>query len=209
MKVCPYCKHENDDRHVYCANCYKELPKETRIENLVSIGVHALEKRDYRTALKKFSEVLKLNIGHKEAWLLKGIAATYLKMTREAGEAFKRAGVRVSQGRCEACGGFGKCYECGSTGRCYMCKGSGRCMNCNGTGLCHRCNGDDPNCRVCKGTGKCVRCKGTKECAFCEGTGVCPKCQGDGRCLKCGGTGKALKADPSQVPRKYHKYLLK
>lgn len=206
MKVCPYCKAENEDKYIYCVECHRELPKRSHLENLWSLGTHAMDNKNYRDALKYFNEILKLNIGNREAWILKGLAADYLHLDREARVSYNSGEVKYIATTCPHCGGIKRCRECGETGVCYMCKGTRRCLMCRGTGECFSCAGDR-YCNVCGGTYVCVRCKGTKECVYCKGTGLCADCKGSGKCHLCDGSGKSLKVDLSTVPEGLRKYF--
>ncbi len=211
MKVCPICKAENEDQYIYCVRCHKPLPKQSRLDNLMTNGIHALEKGEYREAIKQFDEVLKLNIGNKDAWFLKGIALMLTYDARGARDCFANAGVETMGGRCQRCGGIGKCGECGGTLECYMCRGSGRCSMCRGSGKCTRCGHQDhpdPNCPVCHGSWECQRCHGSGECIECHGTGNCPYCL-NGVCGFCGGTGKALHIKVPTVPAHLRRFIPK
>jgi len=205
MKVCPSCEAENEDQYIYCIGCHKPLPKQTHLENLKSLTVHEIKKRNFRKALNYLDSILKLNIGDKEAWFLKGIAMNNLGAGKEARECFKSSGVDYREKTCGSCLGSGKCMSCGQTGICYMCKGRRKCAMCVGTGECQVCGGK--GCKICKDTGNCVRCKGTGKCIYCDETGTCPDCHGHKRCGFCGGTGKSLQIRVESVPKNVREYL--
>jgi hypothetical protein len=205
MKICPRCEAENEDQYIYCIGCHKPLPKQSRMDNLMSQAVHEMKNRNFRKAVVHLDAMLKLNVGDKEAWLLKGIALSNLGAGGEARECFKSSGVMIRERTCQDCIGSGKCMSCNQTGVCYMCKGRRRCPMCGGSGDCHHCGGI--GCKVCKDTGHCVRCKGSRECIYCESSGVCPDCRGLKSCGICGGTGRALQIQVESVPSSMRKYL--
>jgi len=199
MKVCPHCKAENEDEYIYCYQCRQSLPKKSQLDLKFNIGAEALQKGEYKKALRHFEDILKLNIGDKDAWFLKGICLLYLKDKMGASQSLKRAGIAVGGGTCSHCRGFNRCPDCGGQGGCYMCKGTGRCSICHGSGLCSRCGDRDsmnPDCRVC-GKGECTECNGSGSCA-CAGSGVCPY---------CGGTGHSIQINAKDVPQHLRKYV--
>jgi hypothetical protein len=206
MKVCPICETENEDRYIYCGGCHKPLPKESHMDNLMTLGLHEFKKKNYRKAVNYFDKILKLNIGDKKAWFLKGIALSALGAGGEARECYSSSGVKIREKTCHICLGAGKCMSCNQTGICYMCKGRRKCPMCGGSGICHRCDGD--GCSQCyKTDGKCIRCKGSGECIYCDDTGVCPDCKGIKKCHKCGGTGRAVEINLNSVPTELRPYL--
>lgn len=205
MKVCPRCETENEDQYIYCIGCHKPLPKQSRLDSLKSNAVHEIQKRNFRKALVHLDSILKMNIGDKEAWFLKGIVMTNLGAGEEARMSFKSSGITIREKGCEQCLGSKKCMSCSETGVCYMCKGRRKCPMCKGQGACHNCGG--VGCRMCKDTGKCVRCKGTGECSYCDSSGVCPDCNGLKTCGFCGGTGKKVQINVGSVPPNLRPYL--
>ena len=206
MKVCPNCETENKDQYIYCIGCHKPLPKQSHVENLYSLAMHEFNKKNFRKALTYFDQILKLNIGDKKAWFLKGILLSNLGAGGEARECFRSAGIKIREKTCPICLGAGKCMSCNQSGICYMCKGRRKCPMCGGSGVCHKCGGD--GCPQCYGLdGKCIRCKGSGECVYCEDTGVCPDCKGIKKCYKCGGTGKAVEINLNTVPKDLQPYL--
>ena len=205
MKVCPLCDAENEDQYIYCIGCHKPLPKRSKLDSLMSQALHEIENRNFRKALVHLDAILKLNIGDKEAWFLKGITLTNLNAGKEARDSFHSAGVRIREKSCDQCLSSGKCMNCNQTGVCYMCRGRRKCPLCRGSGDCHGCNGI--GCKMCKNTGKCVRCKGEGGCIYCDSTGVCPDCHGRKVCGACGGTGKAIEINVDSVPDNLRKYL--
>ena len=207
MKICPKCKNENEDKYIFCVNCKRTLPRVSQLEKWMGDGLHYYDKGDYRKALESFESLLKLNIGNKDAWLMKGLTLTKMSLMREAYNCFESARIKYATQRCQECGGFKRCGECGGSGTCNMCGGRRKCMMCEGSGTCPSCGGSDRTCNRCKGMGKCVRCKGTGECVYCNGIGSCGKCHGNANCSNCGGTGKAIKIEPSSVNHDLRKYL--
>jgi hypothetical protein len=205
MKICPACETENEDQYIFCIGCRKPMPKQSHLENLMTLGLHEIKKKNFRKAVNYFDSILKLNIGDKEAWFLKGIALNNLKAGKEARECFKSAGVIYREQTCQACMGSKKCMSCDQTGVCYMCKGRRRCSMCRGTGECHVCGG--VGCKMCRGTGNCVRCKGSGKCPYCEATGTCPDCNGIKLCGYCGGTGKSMEIKVDSVPKNVREFL--
>jgi len=205
MKVCPKCETENEDQYIYCIGCHKPLPKQTHLDNLMSMALHEIRKKNFRKAVTHLDTMLKLNIGDKDAWLLKGIALTNLGAGEEARTCFRSSGIRIREKTCQQCLGSKNCMSCSQSGICYMCHGRRKCPLCGGTGNCHSCNGD--GCRMCNQRGSCIRCKGTGECIYCEGSGVCPDCRGHKTCGFCGGTGRALEIRVDSVPAHMRKYL--
>ncbi len=207
MRICPQCGSENEDQFIYCGKCHKPLPKLSRIEQMRSMGFHAMDKREWRDAENYFDQVVQMNIGDKEAWFMKGVALLHLRAASEARKCFEGAGVEIHGGRCDKCSGTGKCGECGASGTCFMCKSRRKCTFCKGDGECD-CGGS-PSCPKCGGDGKCIRCKGTGKCVYCGGTGVCAGCDGSKVCGVCGGEGKAIKFVESTLPREWKQYLLR
>lgn len=208
MKICPLCKTENDDKFIFCQNCHRSLPKVTHLENLRNMGIFAFEKNDFQKAIKYFDDILKLNVGDKEAWLLKAAALTRLKLMSEVRKCYDSAGILYTIQRCTLCRGFKRCQACEATGVCTMCNGRRKCMMCKGTGTCPACNGTGADCKACRGTGNCFRCGGTKECVYCKGNGYCKECNGLGVCGLCGGTGELLRIDINLIPEKIRKYVV-
>ena len=209
MKVCPHCKAENEDQYIYCANCRQSLPKKTRLDLKFKNGAEALMKGDYKKALRTFDDILKLNIGDKDAWFMKGISLLKLKDRAGAMESFERAGMKVGGGTCANCRGFKRCPDCGGQGGCYMCRGTGRCSICHGSGECPRCGGRDsldPNCKMCGGTKQCPRCKGSGDCNECNGNGACA-CAGSGICPYCGGSGHSIQLNLADIPPHLRQYI--
>jgi hypothetical protein len=207
MKICPNCKTENEDKYIFCTNCKRTLPRISQLEKYMVDGMHYYDKEDYRKAMENFESLLKLNIGNKDAWLMKGLTLMKMNLMREAYNCFESAGVKYATRRCEDCGGFKRCGECGGTGTCNMCGGRRKCMMCEGNGECPSCRATMERCKMCGGTQKCIRCKGTGECTYCNGIGACGKCHGNAMCAKCGGTGKQIDIDGSSVSRDIRKYL--
>lgn len=207
MKVCPNCKAENEDKYIFCTKCKRGLPRVSHLEKLMGDGLHYYGKEDWRKSMETFDALLKLNIGNKEAWLMKGLTLTKLSLMREAYSCFESAGVKYSTQRCEDCGGFKRCGECGGTGTCNMCNGRRKCMLCEGSGECHSCDTGDESCKACKGTRTCIRCKGSGECVYCNGIGACAKCHGNAFCATCGGTGRQIVIEKSSVNRDLQKYV--
>ncbi len=205
MRICPQCESENEDKYIFCINCHKPLPKQSHLESLMTMAVHELQKSNFRKAMTYLDQILKLNIGDKDAWFLKGITMSNLGAGKEARTCFKSAGVRLREKTCQPCLGSGKCMSCGQSGVCYMCKGRHKCAMCGGSGTCHNCDG--AGCKMCKDTGKCIRCKGTCECVYCSGSGICPDCHGLRSCGFCGGTGRALEIQVESVPVSVRKFL--
>lgn len=209
MKICPHCKADNEDQYIYCQNCRKPLPKASRLELKFNNGLSAIRNGDYRRAHQFFDEILKLNIGDKDAWFMKGIALLNMGDKKGAQECFKRAGITVRGGTCTSCGGFKRCNDCGGTGQCYMCKGKGRCQICGGTGACPQCGHNEnptPECPTCHGTKKCRRCGGSGDCTECKGTGSCA-CAGSGICPHCGGTGHSIQINFNDIPKHLQPYI--
>ena len=207
MKICPNCKNENEDRYIFCVNCKRTLPRMSQLEKYMGDGLSAYNKGDWRKALESFDGLLKLNIGNKDAWLMKGLTLTKMSLMREAYSCFESAGVKYSTQRCEDCGGFKRCGECGGSGVCNMCGGRRKCMLCEGTGTCHSCASAVGTCKMCGGSKECIRCKGTGECVYCNGHGTCHICHGNTFCATCGGTGRQIKIDKSSVSRDLRDYL--
>ncbi len=226
MKVCPKCDAENEDQYIYCVGCHKPLPKQTHLENLMSLGISALNQKNYRKAITHFDDILKLNVGNKDAWFFKGICLMHMGIGQEARTCLRTAGIKFSERTCYNCMSSKKCRSCDQTGTCFMCKGRRRCAVCGGTGKCQKCGGTgkegfvqkgyggpsaekltEKDCPVCKGLGKCNRCHGTGVCSYCEGTNVCPDCKGTVVCHYCGGTGRELILDERAIPKHLKKYL--
>ena len=207
MKMCPSCKTENEDRYLFCTKCKRTLPRVSHLEKLMGDGIHYYRKGDYRKALESFDTLLKLNIGNKEAWLMKGLTLTKMALMREAYSCFESSEVKYHTQRCETCAGFKRCGECGGSGTCNMCDGRRKCMMCEGTGKCPNCGGSLDECKMCKGSSQCIRCEGSGECSYCKGIGQCAICHGNGGCATCGGTGKQIKIDPSSVADDLREYL--
>jgi hypothetical protein len=205
MKICPRCEVENEDQYIYCIGCHKPLPKQSRLDNLMSQAVHDIKNHNFRSAVKHLDSMLKLNVGDKNAWLLKGIALSNLGAGSEARDCYKSSGVKLRERTCKNCLGSAKCMSCGQTGMCFMCKGRRRCPMCGGSGVCQHCGGY--GCKVCNNTRDCIRCKGSGECIYCENSGVCPDCRGLKTCGYCGGTGRALEILVESVPLEMRKYL--
>ncbi len=205
MKICPRCEAENEDQYIYCIGCHKPLPKQSRLDNLMSQAVHEIKNKNYRQALKHLDAILKLNIGDKDAWFLKGIVATNLGLGQDARDCFKSSGVKIRERTCRQCMGSSKCMSCGQTGVCFMCRGRRKCPMCGGSGNCLHCGGY--GCKVCKDKGDCLRCKGTGGCVYCDSSGVCPDCQGSKKCGFCGGTGRAVEIQVESVSPSMRKYL--
>jgi hypothetical protein len=175
------------------------------MENMMTLGLHEIKKKDFRKAVTYFDKILKLNIGDRKAWFLKGIALSYLGAGGEARECFRSSGIKIREKTCPICLGAGKCMSCNESGVCYMCRGRRKCPMCGGDGQCIKCGG--VGCAMCKDTGKCVRCKGEGECIYCESSGICPDCRGIKKCGKCGGTGKSIEINVDSVPKDLRPYL--
>ena len=205
MKVCPKCEAENEEKYIYCVSCHKPLPKQTHLENLMSLGLHEIRKHNFRAAVNYLDSILKLNIGNKEAWFLKGIALNNLGAGPEARTCFKSAGVVLREKTCQNCLGSRKCLSCEQTGICFMCRGRRKCTMCGGNGQCHHCGG--VGCKMCKDSGNCIRCKGDGGCSYCESTGTCPDCHGHKNCGFCGGTGKSIEINVDSVPKNVRQFL--
>ncbi len=171
----------------------------------MTLGLHEVKIKNFRKAVTYFDQILKLNIGDRKAWFLKGIALSYLGAGGEARACFNSSGVKLREKKCPICMGIGKCMSCNETGVCYMCRGRRKCPMCKGSGQCIKCGG--VGCAMCKDTGKCVRCKGQGECIYCESSGICPDCRGMKKCGKCGGTGKAIEINVDSVPQELRPYL--
>jgi hypothetical protein len=208
MKICPHCKAENEDAYIYCAGCRKSLPRTSQLEMKFSNGINALDRKDYKMALRFFDEIISLNSGNKDALILKGITLMYLKDRKDALDCFKNAGVSIGGGRCHHCGGMKKCNDCGGSGYCYMCNGKGRCFTCKGSGKCLNCGDKEGNvpCKMCGSTKQCPRCKGSGECTYCNGNGSC-ECAGTGQCTYCGGSGQTMTLSTKDIPEHLRKYL--
>jgi hypothetical protein len=226
MKVCSSCKSENEDQYIYCVGCHKPLPKQTHLENLMTLGLSAMDKKDYRKAITHFDDILKLNVGNKDAWFLKGMCLIKMGIGKEGRSCLRSAGVKISEHNCYHCMSSKKCRSCDQTGRCFMCRGKRTCGTCGGSGKCQKCGGSgkesvipkgvgpaaDPelsgkDCSICSGLGKCPRCRGTGHCSYCKGTNVCPDCNGTKICIYCGGTGRELMIDENSVPKNLRKYI--
>jgi hypothetical protein len=175
------------------------------MENLMTLGLHEFDKKNYRKAVNYFDQILKLNIGDKEAWFLKGIALSNLGAGVEARGCFQSSGVKIREKTCHICMGSGQCMSCNQSGVCYMCRGRKKCPMCGGMGGCIKCGG--VGCMMCKDTGKCRRCKGVGNCVYCDDSGICPDCHGITKCGKCGGTGRAVEIKLQSVPANLRKYL--
>jgi hypothetical protein len=192
----------------------------------MSLGLSAMNKKDYRKGVTHFDDILKLNVGNKEAWFLKGMALIKMGIGKEGRSCLRSAGVKLSERTCYQCMGSKKCRSCDQTGHCFMCRGKRTCGTCGGTGKCQKCGGTgkeskaprgvglpagtdltEKDCPICKGLGKCPRCKGTGNCSYCEGTNVCPDCNGSKSCVFCGGTGRELMIDENTVPKHLRKYI--
>jgi hypothetical protein len=202
---CPRCGEENKDRELYCAGCQTKLPSIAALRSTIRSGLEALDAKDFRKALDRFTDVVRQNPGDMDAWFL--LAATKIKFGKgsEAWEDLIEVGLASETGRCSHCRGSGKCRECGGPGICIMCRGTKKCSYCGGTGNCPTCRGQRPDeCNHCKGTGQCIRCKGTAECNYCNGYGHCAKCKGTGYCTFCGGTGKGHSLDLSKISPEFH-----
>ncbi|MGA1792518.1 MAG: tetratricopeptide repeat protein [Thermoplasmatota archaeon] len=205
MLKCPRCGEENRDRELYCAGCQTRLPSISALRSTIRNGLEALDEKDYRKAMDRFTDVVRQNPGDLDAWFL--LSATKVKLGRgsEAWEDLVEVGLAAETGRCTHCRGSGKCKECGGPGICIMCRGTKKCSYCGGTGACPTCRGQRPDeCNHCKGTGQCIRCKGSAECNYCSGYGNCAKCKGTGKCVFCGGTGLGHELDLSKVSREFH-----
>lgn len=208
MKICPSCKAENQDQYICCVSCRKPLPRASQLELKFNNGIKALEKKDFKLALRFFDEILGLNSGNNEAWILKGITLIHLRDRKGGLDCFTNAGVNLSGGRCVHCGGMRKCNDCGGSGYCYMCNGKGRCPTCKGTGKCISCGEKEGKvgCRMCNDTKMCPRCNGSGDCSYCNGNGAC-ECAGTGQCTYCGGSGQTMKLSMKDIPPHLVKYL--
>jgi len=207
MKVCPNCKTENEDRFLFCVNCKRTLPRISQLEKYLGDAIHYYKKNDFRKAQEILDDLLKLNIGNRDAWLMKALTMKKMGLMREAYSCFESSGVKYHTQRCKDCGGFKRCGECGGSGTCNMCDGRRKCMLCDGKGACPSCGGSLDTCRMCGGSKECVRCKGTGECSYCNGIGQCAICHGNGMCARCGGTGKMIVIDPKTVSRDMRQYI--
>ena len=207
MKICGYCGAENEDTYLFCMGCTKGLPRQEKLDSMLSITQDHLDKREFRKAYREAEKLLKLNEGSRKAWFFRAVAARKLRMTKHVMECFHNSGVDYELKACQDCRCSGKCRECGEGGKCFMCNGVGTCPICNGMGKCVYCNGADPNCAACKGTGACPRCKGSTECPECNGLCTCPFCKGSKECHVCGGTRKALVVKRESVEPELRKYL--
>jgi hypothetical protein len=205
MLKCPRCGEENNDRELYCAKCQQRLPSISALHSTMRSGLEELDRKNFRRALDKFTDVVRQNPGDMDAWFL--MAATKMRMGRgsEAWEDLMEVGLARETGRCTHCRGNGKCRECGGVGICIMCRGTKKCSYCGGTGTCPTCKGiRSDECNHCKGSGQCIRCKGTKECSYCGGYGHCSECKGTGNCTHCGGTGVGHQMELSRISREFH-----
>ena len=190
MLKCPRCGEENSDKELYCGKCHERLPSISALRSTMRKGLEALEKKDFRTAQDRFTEVIRQNPGDMDAHFLRAAAMMKRGGGKEAWDDLIEVGLARETGRCLRCRGTGKCKECGGAGVCIMCRGTKKCSYCGGTGVCPSCGGKRPDdCTLCKGTGECIRCKGSKECNYCNGLGHCAECKGSGTCPQCGGSG--------------------
>jgi hypothetical protein len=195
----------NSERELYCAGCQTKLPSITALRSSIRAGLEALDRKDFRKALDRFTDVVRQNPGDMDAWFL--LAATKIRFGKgsEAWEDLIEVGLATETGRCDHCRGSGKCRECGGPGICIMCRGTKKCSYCGGTGKCPTCKDQRPDeCNHCKGSGECIRCKGTAECNYCNGYGHCAKCKGTGYCTFCGGSGKGHTLDLSAISEELH-----
>ncbi|MGA1821762.1 MAG: hypothetical protein ACMUIG_04485 [Thermoplasmatota archaeon] len=200
MLKCPRCGEENNDRELYCGKCQEKLPSVSSLRSTMRSGLEALDRKDFRKALDKFTDIVRQNPGDKDAWFLRSAVLIRMGNGKEAWDDLVEAGLAVETGRCANCRGTGKCKECGGVGICIMCRGTKKCSYCGGMGSCPNCKGvraDD--CHLCKGSGECIRCKGTKECTYCSGLGHCGHCKGTGICSHCGGSGEGHEIDISKI----------
>jgi len=208
MLKCPRCGEVNDDRELYCGKCHDRLPSITSLRSTLRAGLEALEKKDFRKALDRFTDLIRNNPGDRDAWFLR--AATMMRLGNgvEAWSDLVESGIAKETDRCSNCRGTGKCPECGAAGICIMCRGTKKCSYCGGSGVCPSCKGVRiDECLHCKRTGVCIRCKGTNECSYCSGFGSCGKCKGSGRCQVCGGSGRGYRIDISLVSQEYRELM--
>jgi len=103
MKICPHCEAKNKDQYLYCIGCNKPLPKQSHLDNLMSLALKEIDQGNYRKAVTYLSSILKLNIGNKEAWFLKGIAMSNLGVGGEARDCFRASGVDIREKTCSHC----------------------------------------------------------------------------------------------------------
>ena len=208
MKVCPRCGARNEDQYLYCYKCNAPLPKMYKLESLKEKGRSELFRENFREALRPLKQLVSLNPGDKEAWMMLAIIYRKLKMHTDMIKAYDSAGIRYKNSTCATCGGTGICPDCGGDKICLMCNGKGRCHMCKGSGVCFVCHGEDSgSCRACAGTGKCPRCGGSGECVYCGGNGFCGTCGGDGLCPMCGGTRMELKVELASIPQQYRRFF--
>jgi hypothetical protein len=208
MLKCPRCGEVNQDRELYCAKCQGRLPSVTALRSTLRSGLEAMERKDFRYAVDRFTDVIRNNPGDLDAWFLRSAAMIKLGNGVEAWSDLVESGIAEEMGRCKNCRGTGKCPECGSTGICIMCRGTKRCSYCGGMGICPSCKGQRiDECLHCKRTGVCIRCKGSKECNYCNGFGSCSKCRGSGNCQICGGTGRGFRINPSKISSDFREMI--
>ena len=191
MKLCPHCGAANDDKVLYCVECMKPLPSPVTLDYLRREGMAALNSGDIRRAEEKFSRLISLNPGDREAGALAGVLRIKLGLIREGWSLLEDLNLAESSGRCPSCRGTGRCPTCEGEDICIMCRGTRRCAFCGGRGLCPSCGDSGGSCAVCGGIGTCPRCGGSGECSYCSGTGRCYTCHGTGLCPSCGGSGVA------------------
>lgn len=207
MKICGYCGEENENSFLYCMKCSKDLPRQEKIDNMLSIAEEHMDRGEVRDAYRQAEKVLNINVGSKKAWFFLAVSATKLGMAHHSADFFDQAGVDYDLVACYECKGRGKCIHCGEAGKCYMCNGVGACSICSGAGKCTYCSGGDTGCAACRGTGKCPSCKGSGECPVCKGVETCPYCKGSKECHVCGGTLKAIRIKAETVEPELRKYL--
>ena len=207
MKICGYCGAENEISYLYCVNCNNDLPKQEKIDKMLSLAQKHLDNGEFRAAYRQCDKILKLNVGSAESWFFRAISARKLRMAEHAKDCFTNAGVEFDLVTCPECRGRSLCVHCGDEGKCFMCRGVGNCSICRGNGTCDYCSGDASNCAVCKGTGQCPSCKGNSECPECGGAGSCKYCKGTRECHVCGGTRKAAVVKEEGIPAELRKYL--
>ena len=177
----------------------KRLPQ--MLENVIKLAPESVEawlalsaiykaNEDYKSAMKYFSDALKIDPANKTA---KAGYDESMKAWKKRVTCKKCSG----SGKCTECGGKGDCEECEGSGKCTECEGSKECMDCDGSGKCPDCNGKGrikliKTCKTCEGTGKCVTCKGRGRCPKCKGSGKCLVCSGKKKCTECEGSGKCV-----------------
>jgi hypothetical protein len=208
MLKCPRCGELNGDKELYCAKCDDRLPSLSSLRSTLRAGLDALDRKDYKTALDRFTDIIRNNPGDRDAWFLR--AATLMKLGNgmEAWADLVESGIAEQKDKCRNCRGTGKCPECGQTGICIMCRGTKRCSYCGGAGICPTCKGQKiEECIHCKRTGVCIRCKGSKECNYCNGYGTCMKCKGTGNCQICGGTGRGYRINSSKISTEHREMV--